>query len=70
VGFNRFSIIDLSGGRKPMSNEDGIVWIVFNGEIYNFASWHQELIGRATGYARGQIRKPLFMPGKNWASGA
>jgi asparagine synthase (glutamine-hydrolysing) len=34
--FNRLSIIDLSGGHQPMSNADGTVWIVFNGEIYNF----------------------------------
>jgi asparagine synthase (glutamine-hydrolysing) len=34
--FNRLSIIDLSGGHQPMSNDDGTVWIVFNGEIYNF----------------------------------
>jgi len=34
-GFQRLSIIDLAGGRQPMANEDGTVWIVFNGEIYN-----------------------------------
>ncbi len=37
LGFQRLSIIDLSErGRQPMSNEDGTVWVVFNGEIYNF----------------------------------
>jgi len=37
LGHRRLSIIDLSEhGRQPMSNEDGSVWIVFNGEIYNF----------------------------------
>lgn len=46
LGFNRLSIIDLSGGHQPMSNEDGTVWIVFNGEIYNFLELHRELIGR------------------------
>ena len=46
LGFNRLSIIDLSGGHQPMSNEDGTVWIVFNGEIYNFASLHDDLISR------------------------
>jgi len=35
-GHRRLSIIDLSGGRQPMSNEDKTVWITFNGEIYNF----------------------------------
>jgi len=46
LAFNRLSIIDLSGGHQPMSNEDGTVWIVFNGEIYNFQSLHQYLIDR------------------------
>ena len=37
LGHRRLSIIDLSTGDQPMSNEDGTVWVVFNGEIYNFA---------------------------------
>jgi asparagine synthase (glutamine-hydrolysing) len=36
LGFRRLSIIDLAGGHQPLSNEDGTVWIVFNGEIYNY----------------------------------
>ena len=37
LGHNRLAIIDVSeAGREPMSNEDGTVWLVFNGEIYNF----------------------------------
>ena len=39
IGMTRLAIIDLSGGRQPMTNEDGSLWIVFNGEIYN----HREL---------------------------
>lgn len=46
LGFNRLSIIDLSGGHQPLSNEDGTVWIVFNGEIYNFQPLREELIAR------------------------
>jgi len=42
-GFRRLSIIDLSGGRQPMSNEDGSLWIVCNGEIYNHAELRVEL---------------------------
>jgi asparagine synthase (glutamine-hydrolysing) len=36
LSHNRLSIIDVGGGHQPMSNEDGTIWIVFNGEIYNF----------------------------------
>lgn len=36
LGMRRLSIIDLAGGRQPISNEDGAVTIVFNGEIYNY----------------------------------
>lgn len=38
IGMRRLSIIDLSTGHQPMSNEDRTMWIVFNGEIYNFAN--------------------------------
>ncbi len=36
LGHRRLSIIDLAGGHQPLSNEDGTVWIAFNGEIYNY----------------------------------
>src|SRR4051812_4300955 len=42
-GFQRLSIIDLGGGHQPMSNEDGTLWIVFNGEIYNFQSLRDDM---------------------------
>lgn len=44
LGHRRLAIIDLSpSGRNPMCNEDGTVWIVFNGEIYNFLELRREL---------------------------
>lgn len=36
LGHRRLSIIDVTGGHQPLSNEDGTIWIAFNGEIYNF----------------------------------
>jgi asparagine synthase (glutamine-hydrolysing) len=47
LGHRRLSIIDLSSsGRNPMCNEDGTVWIVFNGEIYNFQKLRPDLEAR------------------------
>src|SRR4030065_746264 len=44
LGHRRLSIIDLEGGKQPLSNEDGTVWITYNGEIYNFPVLRKELI--------------------------
>ncbi|MGZ6364368.1 MAG: asparagine synthase (glutamine-hydrolyzing) [Ktedonobacteraceae bacterium] len=44
LGFARLSIIDLSGGHQPMSNETGDIWLVFNGEIWNYKDLRKELI--------------------------
>jgi asparagine synthase (glutamine-hydrolysing) len=43
LGFRRLSIIDLSGGHQPMSDREESVWVVFNGEIYNFPELRREL---------------------------
>ncbi len=43
LGFRRLSIIDLSGGHQPMSDREGTVWVVFNGEIFNFPELRREL---------------------------
>ena len=44
LGHRRLSIIDLEGGHQPIANEDETVWVVFNGEIYNFADLHDDLV--------------------------
>lgn len=44
LGHRRLSIIDLEASHQPMSNEDGSIWIVFNGEIYNFMELRDELL--------------------------
>src|SRR3954470_3089879 len=43
IGMRRLSIIDLEGGHQPLSNHDGTVWLVCNGEIYNFRELRREL---------------------------
>jgi asparagine synthase (glutamine-hydrolysing) len=46
LGFRRLSIIDLQSGHQPLSNEDGTIWIVFNGEIYNYQELRTYLLGK------------------------
>jgi len=46
LGHRRLSIIDLAGGSQPMCNEDGTIWIVFNGEIYNYQDLRKHLVER------------------------
>lgn len=46
LGHRRLSIVDIEGGFQPMSNEDGSVWVSFNGEIYNHLDLRRVLEGR------------------------
>ncbi|HKT48011.1 MAG TPA: XrtA/PEP-CTERM system amidotransferase [Candidatus Acidoferrales bacterium] len=46
LGFRRLSIIDLSGGHQPIANEDGSIWVMLNGEIYNYPELRKDLISR------------------------
>src|ERR1039458_9576402 len=44
LGHRRLSIIDLEGGHQPLPNEDESVWVVFNGEIYNFQELNRKFL--------------------------
>ncbi|MCC7153193.1 MAG: asparagine synthetase B, partial [Bryobacterales bacterium] len=46
LGHTRLAILDIAGGYQPMSNEDGSLWITFNGEIFNHVELRQELLGK------------------------
>jgi asparagine synthase (glutamine-hydrolysing) len=51
IGMRRLSIVDVAGGHQPISNEDGTLWIVFNGEIYNHLALREQLISRGHRYS-------------------
>ena len=51
LGHARLSIIDISGGRQPMHNEDRSLWITFNGEIFNYLELREELIQKGHKFA-------------------
>ncbi len=51
IGMRRLSIIDLAGGHQPLSNEDGTIWVVQNGEIYNYRELRPNLEARGHRFA-------------------
>ena len=50
IGMRRLSIVDVAGGHQPISNEDGRLWLVFNGEIYNHIALREQLMARGHRY--------------------
>jgi asparagine synthase (glutamine-hydrolysing) len=66
LGFRRLSIIDLSGGHQPMSNRDGSIWVVFNGEIYNFRELRQILESRGHIFRSRSDTEVLVNGYKEW----
>ena len=60
LGHRRLSIIDLEGGKQPMSNEDGTVWVTYNGEIYNFPELRKELMDRGHRFKTGSDTETII----------
>src|SRR5689334_24583067 len=62
VGFGstRLSIIDLSNGHQPMSNEKEDVWIVFNGEIWNYKTLRKDLFRKANWFGPITVQKTII----------
>lgn len=70
LGHRRLSIIDLSkNATQPMSNEDKTIWIVFNGEIYNFQSLRQELLNRGHLFHSRADTEVLIHGYEEWGTG-
>ena len=64
LAHRRLSIIDLSTGKQPLSNEDGTIWISFNGEIYNFEDLNRQLAG----HHQFRTRSDTTWMTKSWSS--
>ena len=59
IGMRRLSIIDLATGHQPISNEDGSLWVVFNGEIYNYQELRRQLIAQGHQFATNSDAETL-----------
>jgi len=65
-GFNRLAIIDLASGHQPMTNEDGSVCLVFNGEIYNFRDLRRELADRGRPFRTQSDTEVILRAWEQW----
>jgi len=65
-GFRRLSIIDLTGGHQPMSDEQQSVWVIFNGEIYNFLELRRELEGQGHVFRTNSDTEVIIHGYKQW----
>src|SRR5512139_973421 len=66
LGHRRLSIIDLATGDQPLANEDGTVWVVFNGEIFNFAEVRSELVARGHRFRTGSDTEVIVHGYEEW----
>src|SRR2546426_9327380 len=68
LGFRRLSIIDLDGGHQPMSDAEETVWVIFNGEIYNFRELRQDLEGRGHRFRTNSDTEVIVHGYKQWGT--
>jgi asparagine synthase (glutamine-hydrolysing) len=66
LGFRRLSIIDLAGGHQPMSDREGSVWLVFNGEIYNFKELRRQLESLGHSFQTNSDTEVIIHGYKQW----
>jgi asparagine synthase (glutamine-hydrolysing) len=67
-GFRRLSIIDLAGGHQPMADAEESVWLVFNGEIYNYPELRTELEGRGHKFRTSSDTEVILHGYKQWGN--
>ena len=68
LGFRRLSIIDLTGGHQPMSDADETVWIIFNGEIYNYRELRAELRSKRHQFRTNSDTEVIVHGYKEWGT--
>ncbi|HEY7322772.1 MAG TPA: asparagine synthase (glutamine-hydrolyzing) [Candidatus Binatia bacterium] len=68
LGFRRLSIIDLAGGHQPMANNEGTVWIIFNGEIYNYKELRTELQGKGHEFRTNSDTEVIIHGYEEWGA--
>jgi asparagine synthase (glutamine-hydrolysing) len=68
LGFRRLSIIDLAGGHQPMSDAEETVWIVFNGEIYNYKELRAELHSKGHRFRTNSDTEVIIHGYKQWGT--
>jgi asparagine synthase (glutamine-hydrolysing) len=68
LGFRRLSIIDLAGGHQPMSDAEETVWVVLNGEIYNFKELRAELESRGHSFRTQSDTEVIIHGYKEWGT--
>ncbi len=69
LGHRRLSIIDLAGGHQPMSNEDGTIWVLLNGEIYNYSELRADLLQRGHVFATKSDTEAIVHAYEDFAEG-
>ena len=69
LGMRRLSIIDLATGHQPIRNEDASVWVVFNGEIYNFRELRRDLERRGHRFATSSDTEVIVHGYDEWGEG-
>ena len=68
LGFRRLSIIDLAGGHQPMSDVEQTVWVIFNGEIYNYKELQAELEQRGHRFQTRSDTEVIIHGYKEWGT--
>jgi len=68
LGFRRLSIIDLAGGHQPMSDAEETVWIIFNGEIYNYRELRAELRSKGHRFRTNSDTEVIIHGYKEWGT--